>query len=335
MFSVVHVGLGPIGIEIARLAATRGLLAAAAVDPAPGLVGSKLSDVTGHGAHSGIEVVASLDGRRADVALHSTGSHLQRVEDQIVALVGAGLNVVSTCEELSYPWWRNKERAQRIDDAAREEGVTVLGTGVNPGYAMDYLPLALSLPCQTVRAVSVHRVQDAVQRRIPLQRKVGAGLTVSEFSQRVTDGELGHVGLQESGHHIAAAFGWTSVRLEETIEPMLADTPMRAAIGLIEPGRVRGIHQVVEGFRDGERVLDLTLDMALGLREPRDVVVIAGVPRVEATIAAGIHGDIATAAMVVNSIGGVLSAAPGLVTGSELAPARILPRESVDTDSRK
>lgn len=331
MVNVVHVGLGPIGIEIARLASQRGFRAIGAVDPAPGLVGRALSEFTGGKAHRAVMVAPAVGDLRADIALLSTGSRLAQVEGQILELIEAGMNVVTTCEELSYPWRRNAAGARRVNEAARQQAVTVLGTGVNPGYAMDYLPLVLTAPCQLVQAVRVHRVQDAMQRRVPLQRKVGAGLSVREFAGRVAGGELGHVGLLESADHLAAVLNW-DVELTETVEPLVAHNEIRAAVGVVKPGEVRGIHQVVEGTLRGDTVLKLTLDMALDLPDPRDEVVIEGTPELEVTVVGGIHGDRATAATVVNAIVEVVSSRPGLIVSSDISPGRLVMRGSVDSD---
>lgn len=323
MIRLVHMGLGPIGAEIAGVAAKQGFESVTAIDPNPHLVGRPLSEVSGAPAHSSVRIQAEFDqSHGATVALHSTGSRLEQVAAQILSLIDAGLNVVSTCEELSYPWSAAPTTAQEIDSLARQRGVTVLGTGVNPGYAMDYLPLVLTAPCQDVERIEVHRVQDASTRRLPLQKKVGAGMSPAEFDDLAKRGLIGHVGLLESAFHLAAALGWEPFTAEERIEPRIAEATVVADIGTVQPGQVTGIHQEVEGFVDGRLVVKLTLDMAVGLGGSRDTVKILGQPSIELVIEGGIHGDVATGALVVNSIEGVIGARPGLLTASELPPPR-------------
>lgn len=324
---VVHFGLGPIGIAIARLVAERsGLRSIGAIDMDPELVGRSLSAVAGQGNPGddvtiSADMAATLAAARGGVVVHCTGSSLERVAPQILAAIEAGCSVVSTCEELSFPWTSQADQARRLDEAARAAGVAVLGTGVNPGFAMDYLPVVLSGTARRVDAVVVHRVQDAGVRRLPLQRKVGAGMSVAEFRERAATHELGHVGLRESAEALAAAFGWELARLDEAIEPLVADRPTPSGLGEIPVGVVTGLHQTAIGYVDGRVVISLTLDMAVGLPNPHDDVRLAGDPDLQLVVPGGLHGDVATAAIVVNMLGRVVKAAPGLRVMADLAPA--------------
>jgi len=319
---VVHFGLGPIGVAVAAVVAERPWLrSVAAVDVSADLQGRTLADLTGIVAAVSPAVAGAYrPGDGARIALHCTGSSLERVAPQIVELARAGLNVVSTTEELSNPWESHPEAAAAIDAAAREAGVTVLGTGINPGFAMDYLPITLSCVAQRVDRVDVHRVQDAATRRLPLQRKVGAGMEPDAFRAAVADGRLGHVGLPESARMLARAFGWRLTELQERIEPICAEEPTPAAEGMVEPGQVLGLHQTVIARVGMAVVISLTLDMAVGIGPARDRVRLTGLPDLELEVPGGLHGDTATAAIVVNAIPRVLAAAPGLVTMADLAP---------------
>lgn len=320
---VVHLGLGPIGLAVAALAAERPWLhSAAAVDVSPDLHGRRLAELTGSTDDGASPVVTSTvpASANARVALHCTSSSLDRVAPQIVDLVGRGLCVVSTTEELSYPWDAHPEAAARIDAAAREAGVAVLGTGINPGFAMDYLAMVLSAVARRVDRVEVHRVQDAGTRRLPLQRKVGAGMEADDFRAEAAAGRLGHVGLAESAHMLARAFGWRLTELDERIEPICAAEPTPVAEGIVQPGQVLGLHQVAVGLTEGGVVISLTLDMAIGIGPTRDHVRLSGEPDLELEVPGGLHGDSATAAIVVNAIPRVLAAPPGLTTMSDLAP---------------
>jgi 4-hydroxy-tetrahydrodipicolinate reductase len=216
--------------------------------------------------------------------------------------------VVSTCEELSFPWTANPQLAAELDALARRAGVTLLGTGVNPGYAMDALPLMLTAPLAAVRAVRVLRVVDAGKRRGPLQRKVGAGLTPAEFEARVRAGSVRHVGLPESLHMLATGLGWQLDRTDDSIGAVLADQPISTEFVQVEAGQVAGVRQV----------LNLELRMYVGAPDPQDTVEIEGDPPVRMTIAGGLHGDIATAAIAINAIPSVVRAAPGLASMSEV-----------------
>ncbi|HEY4026242.1 MAG TPA: dihydrodipicolinate reductase [Candidatus Dormibacteraeota bacterium] len=319
---VVHFGLGPIGLAVAALVAERPWLrSVAAVDVSPDLRGRRLSDLAGGPAPDSPAVAAAYQPvATAQVALHCTSSSLERAGPQIAELAASGLDVVSTTEELSYPWDAHPEAAAEIDAAARRAGVTVLGTGINPGFAMDYLAIVLSAVSRRVDRVEVHRVQDAATRRVPLQRKVGAGMEPDAFSEEVAQGRLGHVGLAESVHMLAHAFGWRLTELDERIEPIRADAPARMSGGTVLVGQVLGLRQTATGLVGGRTVVSLTLEMAIGIGPPRDHIRLVGEPDLELEVPGGLHGDTATAAIVVNAIPRVLAAPPGLVTMADLAP---------------
>jgi len=319
--SVVHVGLGPIGRSVAAIVAThRGLRAVAAVDPA--YAGQQLAEVLGVPDERRIPVVRSLSEveTRADIALHCTSSSLRAVVPQLRQLIEAGIAVVSTCEELSYPWDAAKDEARAIDLLAREHGVAVLGTGVNPGFAMDYLAVTLSAVATRVDRVRVVRRADASRRRVPLQQKVGVGLSEAEFHRRVAARQLGHVGLRQSADAIASAFGWQIDSYDERIEPIVAEHETVTSAVAIRAGDVLGLHQTARARRDDAVVIDLDLTLAVLDGESEDRISLSGEPDVELLVPGGLHGDSATAAMVVNAIPRVLMAAPGLRTMLDIAP---------------
>jgi len=226
--------------------------------------------------------------------------------------------VVSTCEELAFPVPRNASAFRELDKLARRRKVRVLGTGVNPGYAMDALALMLTAPCARVNRVSVTRVVDAGARRLPLQRKIGAGLDLNQFRRAVTEGTVRHVGLLESVHMIAAGLGWKLQRVDENVEPAIAPRDLDTEYLRVPAGAAAGIHQSARGYRDGELAISLDLQMYVGAESPRDHVLVDGDPPIDATIAGGVAGGVATAAMGVNGIPKVLAAPPGVLTMKDL-----------------
>jgi 4-hydroxy-tetrahydrodipicolinate reductase len=258
------------------------------------------------------------------VVVHTTSSYLAQVSDQLIGCLQAGSNVVSTCEELAYPFRKHPDLAQQLDRAAREHRVALLGTGVNPGFAMDKLVLTLSTACQEVRQVNVRRVVDASRRRLALQKKVGAGMTVEEFRAQVQAGVIKHHGLPESAAMIADSLGLGVDTIEESIEPVVAQETVRSEFLEVAPGRVRGVRQVAHGLGDGQENVRLELEMYLGAPEPVDSIQISGVPDLRLAIPGGIHGDLATAAIAVNCIPALLEAKPGLLTSRDI-PMRFLP----------
>lgn len=332
---VIQVGLGPIGQSIVRRLLGRADMAVvAAVDPAPDKAGRHLGEVLGLApgsdrvardviVHRSLSNALAKAGARPQVAVHTTSSFLAQVTPQLGELAETGLNVVSTAEELSYPWWHHPAEAEKIDAAARRAGITVLGTGVNPGFVMDLLPVCLSGVTVSVEAVQVERVVDAGLRRGPLKRKIGAGITVEEFEQRKATGAFGHIGLVESVAMIAAAFGWELDAIESELRPKIAEVAYTSADLTVPPGRVLGIDQVAVGReRSGRERIRLHLEMYAGAPAAHDTIRLSGEPPLTLTIPGGTPGDIATAGVVINAISAVLAAPPGLTTMLDLPVPR-------------
>ncbi len=301
---------------------SEGLKLVGAADVAPDKAGKDLGAVLGLPRKLRIKIEGNtprlLRKTRADVAILCTSSSLRDVKPQIAALVQKGMNVVTTCEELAFPAPPHQASFRELDRMARAKKVSILATGVNPGYAMDSLAIALTAPCARVSRVSVTRVVDAATRRLPLQRKVGAGLNLNQFRRAISEGSVRHVGLLKSAYMIAAALGWKLDRVEETIEPAIAPRDLDTEYLRIPAGAAAGVKQYARGYRGGELAVSLDLQMYVGAESPRDHVLIDGVPPIDMTIAGGVAGDIATAAITVNCIPKLMAARPGLRTMIDL-----------------
>jgi 2,4-diaminopentanoate dehydrogenase len=250
--------------------------------------------------------------------VHSTSSHLPAVMDQLSACLAAESCVVSTCEELAYPYRKYPDLAAKLDAEAKSWGVALVGTGVNPGFVMDKLVLTLGAAAQRVDSVSVTRIVDASKRRLPLQRKVGAGLSAEEFKQQVAAGTIKHHGLPESIAMVADGFGFEIEEISETIEPMIAREAFHTEFLEVAAGRAAGVHQIARGVSGGKEKIHMELQMYVGAPESSDTIELRGEPNLVLTIPGGTHGDIATAALVVNTIPAILAAPAGLKTSRDL-----------------
>ena len=323
---VLQIGLGYIGLAVTKILAEReGYELVGAADINPAMAGSDLGQLAGLPGGRGIPVSGSISEAlsitRADVAVLTTSSRMEEIAPQVLELVRHGLPVVSTCEELVYPWRSHPDLAERIDRAARERGVASLSTGVNPGFLMDFLPLVLTRIARRVDAVVVERVQDVGTRREAFQHKVGAGLTVRQFEERVAAGGFGHVGLAASMELLAAGLGWQLDEVAETIGPIIAESPQRTEFVDIEAGQVGGVYQVGRGIKGGQEVITLIFRAAVGEPEPYDRIRIEGSPPLESTFPGGIPGDAATGAITAGTIPLVMQSPPGLRTMADLWPA--------------
>ncbi len=333
MINTIHIGIGPLGQRMVRFAIERGCFnIVGAVDPDPEKVGKELGELCGI-EPPGIIVCSDLDdvikSTSAEVALVTTVSSIVSLESQIIELAKAKLHIVSTCEELFSPWNTHPEVSKRIDEMCRNNGVVCLGTGVNPGYLMDFLPSVLTGVCQNVKRVEVWRVQDASVRRISFQQKIGVGLTLEEFEAKKNTNTLRHVGLTESVDFIANRLGWKLDRHVETIEPIIADKDICTGYKPISKGMICGVHQVGKGLVGEREVIVLNFRAAVGESEPYDLVEIDGEPKIQSKIAGGVNGDIATCAIILNAVRSVLEAIPGLKTMGDIPPIAFFKERAV------
>jgi len=254
----------------------------------------------------------------ADVVIHTTSSSLPKVMDQLLLCLEAESSVVSTCEELSYPYRTYPELSAKLDAAAKESGVALVGTGVNPGFVMDKLVITLAAVSQRIEHAKALRVVDASKRRLPLQKKIGAGMTVEEFRAKVTEGVIKHVGLPESVAMVADSLNLPVDEITETIEPKVATERVQTEYLTVEAGQAAGVHQIARGLGNGKELVYLELQMYVGAKDPADSIFLKGHPDISLVIPGGSHGDIATASVVVNSIPAILDAPAGLRTARDL-----------------
>jgi len=319
----IQYGVGPIGASIVRLLRTKqSIEVIGAIDSDPAKAGRDLGEVAGAAdAPWGVLVTgdaAALLGESADLVVHSTATLLPQVADQLMACLAAESCVVSTCEELAYPFRKYPELAAKLDAEAKTWGVALVGTGVNPGFVMDKLLLTLSAASQQIESARAIRVVDASKRRLPLQKKIGAGMSVEEFRAEVAAGVIKHHGLPESVAMVSDALGLAVDEITETIEPVVARGRVKTEYLEVAAGQAAGVHQIARGLASGKERIYMELQMYVGAAEPGDTVEIVGDPDLKLIIPGGTHGDVATAAVVVNSIPAILDAPAGLRTSRDL-----------------
>jgi 2,4-diaminopentanoate dehydrogenase len=319
----IQYGVGPIGASIARLMREKQAIEiCGAIDNDPAKVGRDLGEVVGASdAPWGVKI--SSDAKEvleqsADIVIHSTSSSLPKVMDQLLACLEAETCIVSTCEELSYPYRTYPELSMKLDATAKDWGVALVGTGVNPGYVMDKLVVTLAAVSQRIEHAKALRIVDASKRRLPLQKKIGAGMTVDEFRAQVAAGVIKHVGLPESVAMVADSLNLPVEEITETIEPVVARERVQTEFVTVEAGQAAGVHQIARGVGGGKELVYLELQMYVGAKDPTDTVELKGHPNISLVIPGGSHGDIATASVVVNSIPVILDAPAGLRTSRDL-----------------
>lgn len=317
--NVAVYGLGPIGSLIAKkVLEKKDLNLVAAFDVAPEKVGKDLGDVLQLGNKMGVVVEhdinseAMLKSNNVDIVLHSTSTYLDKIYPQIVRCIKSTADVISTSETLCNPWYRNPELATLIDEMAKKYCVTVLGTGVNPGFIFDALPATLTSVCTKIEKIHAIRSLDASKRRFSFQKKYGLSLSVEQFNELLNRGQItAHVGYAESIDMLASALGVKLDKIIEGQEPLIASKPLKTDYFNIPIGQVSGIHGYGIGYLDSKEFIKIELFAEVG-REEYEEIRIEGEPPLTWK-SHGTAGDIATAAMIINMIPKVLNAKPGLI----------------------
>jgi len=312
---IIQVGLGEIGKRIVKYIEQReGLEIVAAVDPASDKSGKSLKELCD--VNSEVKVSDNLDAAiknaKPEIAILSTFSYLEKIVPQIEQIASYGLHIVSTSEELVFSWKTKPKIAEKIDNIAKKNNITIISTGVNPGFLMDSLPAFLTSVCQKVENIKIFRIQDASKRRLAFQLKIGAGLTVEEFLKKKENGNFGHVGLIESMHMLAEKVGWNLEKTEESIQPVVAEEEILTDNLTIKKGMVSGLEQIGKGYSNSKEVLTLVFRASIREKTPQDIIEIKGNPDIIFKIPEGINGDIATCAIVVNVVKSIDKLSTGL-----------------------
>jgi len=326
--SVAQFGLGPIGLETIKFAAGKPWVEVlGGIDNDPAKVGRDLGELTGLRRLRGLKVHGCLEDldaiARPDVIFHTAVSNLKDAAAQIEPMARRGISVVSSCEELLFPRFRDPTLAARLDRLCRKTGARVIGTGVNPGFVMDLLPVCLTGVSRSVSGVHIQRVVDASTRRESLQRKIGCGMTPAEFRRRFNQGKVGHAGLKDSLALIAHCLRWNVTQIVESGDAVAASHEIRTAFFQVKTGETCGLHQHAEARLRGKLRLTLDLKMYLDAPNPHDAIQIEGDPPLRVVIENGVAGDQATIAALVNTASRLLGAPPGLLLLTDLPAPRI------------
>lgn len=326
-FNVIQVGLGPMGQLVTKLLIKReNIDLISVVDIAPNLKGKRLSEILNIPKIPDIRVESELSevfsgNQTIDVVVIATASLLEKVAPLIKQAIKAGCNVISICEELSFPLKTHPKLSDELKKLAIKNNVSIVGTGINPGYLMDLLPIVLTAPCQHVESVKVTRKMNSARRREPFQRKIGTGLTPNEFRRRIDDKEItGHVGLTESIHMIISALGLDCDEIQEfPPKEIISEKEFTTSYGeVVKKGNVCGLRSTAVARKGKKDLVYLDFLAYAGDHEEYDSVIIEGTPKIKQKIIGGVHGDIGTSAMVANLIPKIYYADPGLYTMIDL-----------------
>ena len=324
MITVLQIGFGPLGLQIGKYISQKETVKTiAVVDVNPNFKGKPLqyfdtelpNDILVYGSVK--EAISDID-QKPDIAIITTVSSLEKLIPQVSEVAEYGIPVISTCEELSYPWKLQPQLSKELDVICKENKIACLGTGINPGFLMDYLPSVFSSVCKDIEHVTVERVQDATPRRIPFQKKIGAGLDLKAFKAKEATGTLRHVGLQESVYLLANSLGLDLDSVSESLNPVIAEQEVASSVIRVKVGGARGVEQISHGYVNGDCKISMHFKAAIGEPRSYDKITIKGTPNFTSIIEGGLNGDITTCAIAINSIQSVLKAQAGLQTMADI-----------------
>jgi 4-hydroxy-tetrahydrodipicolinate reductase len=329
-FDIIQVGLGPMGKIITNLLIKRkNIDIKGIIDINPQFIGKKLSEILEIDIESDriieSELENVLNNEKVDVVIIATSSSVEKVAPLIQKAANSGCNIISICEELSYPFQSHPKLAEELNKLAESNNITIVGTGINPGYLMDLLPIVISAPCQVVKSIKVTRMMNSSKRRVPFQKKIGTGLTIEDFHKKISNKEItGHVGLKESIQMILAALGIDYDEIKELPpKEVVAEKEFKTSYGqTVRKGYVCGLQSKAFAIKNGRDVISLDFIAYSGDHEEYDSIIIEGTPRIEQKIVGGVHGDLGTSAMVANLIPLVIAAKPGLLTMKDIPVPR-------------
>jgi hypothetical protein len=331
-FKILQFGFGAIGRSIAEAIIKRkNLELVGVIDINPELSGKEVEQLISIDSdtitmiHPDLAPFSNrLQSGEIDAAIIATSSSLKKIVPIINSCLESGLSVISLCEELSYPYVRFPALSESIHNTAIKYEKTVLGTGINPGYLMDLLPIVLTAPCQTISRIEVTRCMNSARRRTSFQKKIGTGLSEVEFRELIEKGIItGHVGLIESIYMVSDALGLSLTRVDELPpEPVLAKENIETPYAVVSEGYVLGLKSEAIGLKGDEILVTLKFHAYVGASPEYDEIRIKGYPEIIQRIEGGVMGDYGTVGMVINMIPLVINAQPGLVTMKDIPVPR-------------
>lgn len=333
---VVIWGFGAMGSGMARMLLTKkGVDIVGICDRNEARVGKSMFEVLGVERGSKPEVIIvndideALKGKKVDICLCATDSFTKKAFPRLKQVLEHKVNVISTAEEMSYPQSQNPDLAIELDKIAKANGVTILGTGINPGLIMDLLVVCLTGCMTDVEHVEAKRVNSLSPFGPAVMEEQGVGITVDEFNKGIADGTMaGHVGFAESIRMIGDAIGWDVQKYETQMKPIVTTVDRKSPYGFAAAGNVAGVSMTGQGYVDGEVKIDMIhpqqIEPEMEGTHTGDYITIKGTPEVNMVIKPEVQGGLGTIAMCVNMIPQVINAAPGLKTMIDLPVPRAI-----------
>ncbi len=319
-------GFGAMGSTMAKtLLKKQGVEVIGVCDMHPDRVGKKISQVLGVPLNGNPDVTISdnidqvvLPGK-CDICIIATDSFVKHMYEKAIQVMEKGVNVVTIAEEMAYPLAQEPELAKKLDEVAKKNGVSILGTGINPGLVMDLLAILLSACMTDVESVRCERVNSLSPFGPTVMQEQGIGMSVEAFQKGIADGSIaGHVGFAESVMMISDALGLGVDKFAQQMAPIVTNVDRKAPHGFAKAGEVAGVRMTGQGTKEGKVLVDMIhpqqIEPEMEGTQTGDYILLKGTPEVNMSIKPEISGGLGTVAMCVNCIPHVINAEPGLRT---------------------
>ncbi len=327
-------GFGAMGAGMAKMLLKKsGVDIVSVCDVHPQRAGKSVAEILGCEKYGDViiepDIEKSLANVKPDICLLATDSFTKGAFEKIKLLLNKKINVITTAEQMAYPKANEPELTEKLNEIAKQNGVTVLGTGINPGLIMDLLVVCLTGCMEDVEHIEAKRVNSLSPFGETVMHEQGVGITKQEYDKREADGTLaGHVGFAESVNMIADAIGWKLDKFEQQMKPILTTVDRKSPYGFAAAGNLAGINMTGQGYVDGGVKIDMIhpqqIEPEMGGTHTGDYIKIKGSPEVNMAINPEVDGGIGTIAMCVNMIPHVINANPGLKTMIDLPVPRAI-----------
>ncbi len=325
-------GFGAMGAGMAKMLDKKeGVDIVGVCDLHPDRLGKSVGEIIGSDKWTQIlieeDIESVLTGKHIDLCLLATDSFTKGAFPKMKLILEKGINVITTAEEMAYPKAQEPQLAEELHQIAKANGVTVLGTGINPGMIMDLLVVCLTGCMEEVNHIEAKRVNSLSPFGQTVMEEQGVGITLEEFNSRVAEDKLaGHVGFSESVNMIADAIGWKVDRFDQQMKPILTTIDRKSPYGFVPAGNLAGINMTGQGYVDNEVRIDMIhpqqIEPEMEGTHTGDYITLKGSPEVNMAITPEVDGGIGTIAMCVNMIPHVINAKPGLKTMIDLPVPR-------------
>lgn len=317
-------GFGAMGKSMAEnIMCKKGLKIVAVLDKDEKILHRDIGDILNISSPSGIlvrndfnNVIRNID---ADIVILAIDSYIEKVIEYIELILENKKNCITLAEEMIYPYTTNFSISSKIHRLAKENNVTILGTGINPGFVLDSMIVFMSSVCNNITRINASRINDLSPYGLTVLREQGVGLSQEEFGKGILNGNIvGHIGFKQSIEFISNAIGLEVDDFIEFKEPIITNTYRETKFINIQPGMVAGCLHSAYGLKSGNPVIVLEHPQQICPEsetiDTGDYISIEGDPNIHLNINPELPGGVGSAAITVNLIPQVIACKSGLKT---------------------